>query len=225
MFRTLKATIRIIVFTVGSVLWYSHNINLIAQSLSDSAIQEVQVQIDPDSSDLEINGTTNVNSFTCIYKGELPEEHFRINVLPSDTSKILRGARLKLKVTAFDCGKDRMNKDFYDLLKYEQNPHIYLDVAEFWKSKEHANSQNESEPDYHTQTIFTIAGNTEKYLVDVINNQQKSNRSVTASGKHNLDITDFGLTPPKKFLGMIKVDKIVTIEFKLDLTVELQPES
>ena len=217
-FRISVFIFRILLLAI-SILWISNN-SANAQSVPESKIQQVQIQIDADSSELKINGTTNVNTFTCAYRGELPVERFKINVIPSDTSKILRGARLKLKVAAFDCGKTRMNNDFYELLQYEDNPYIYLDVAEIWKNVNEKKSQNGA--DYHTQTIFTIAGNTKKYQVDVVSS---NNPPVTAGGEHELDITDFGLTPPKKILGMIKVDKMITIKFKLNIVVDTQPES
>lgn len=209
--------IEILLLTI-SILWLSESV--IAQSVSNSKIQQVQIQIDADSSELKINGTTNVNTFTCAYQGELPEERLKINVIPSDTSQILRGARLKLKVTAFDCGKKRMSNDLYELLQYQENPYIYLDIAEIWKNVDEKKSQYETV--YQTQTIFTIAGNTEKYQLDVVSS---NNHPVTATGEHELNITDFGLTPPKKFLGMIKVDKMITIKFKLNIVVDIQPES
>jgi len=185
-----------------------------AQQTKHGNTKKLFLKINPDSSSLRIDGTTNVNTFTCRYTGTLNTDKINIKIVPTDSTKRINGAHLKLKVEDFDCGKQKMNEDFHDLLKADKNPFIYLDVAELWQVRSDSGG---SENRYATKTIFTIAGVTNNYKVD--SGYQAGIKSLKAYGQYELDITEFGLEPPKKFLGLVKVDQNVTIVFSLYLSL------
>jgi hypothetical protein len=50
---------------------------------------------------------------------------------------------------------------------------------------------------------------------------QRRESSLTVTGKVDLLMTDYGITPPKAMLGMLKTDPKVTITFETVLTVPL----
>lgn len=201
------------------LIWMTVAARLSAQHALNSHTRTAVIDIIPDSSSLMINGSTNVNSFDCTFTGNIRNDSLLVELVPGDTATTLRGAHLKLRVRHFDCGRSKMNTDFYDLMKADETPHIYMDVARFWQAKRTRNADSLSSQAYHAETVFTLAGATNQYLVDIGTRQNTANNSeetpTVIKGQHKLDITDFGLEPPSKFLGLVKVDKSVTISFKI----------
>jgi len=200
---------------------------LSAQQSLNSHTRTAVIDIVPDSSSLMIKGNTNVNSFDCMFKGNIRNDSLLVELVPADTATTLRGVHLKLRVRHFDCGRSKMNNDFYDLMKADENPYIYMDVARFWEAEKKSHSTDSSFTNtYNAETIFTLAGVTNTYLVDIASRKTALDNSIEIStvlkGSHQLDITDFGLQPPTKFLGLVKVDKIVTIRFIIVMTYYLK---
>lgn len=160
-------------------------------------------------SELEINGSTNVNTFSCHYKGKIGQDTMNVRFTQVEQGTLhLEHARLTVDIAGFDCGNPMMNKDFRGLLEYRQHPHLYLNIIRLKLS--------EATPGTALASVrFTIAGEEETYDVPVsINTRAEPD---TYSGKKSLDITDFDITPPRKFLGMVIVDKDVSIDFSLNL--------
>jgi hypothetical protein len=50
---------------------------------------------------------------------------------------------------------------------------------------------------------------------------QRSDRTLTVTGEVELLMTDFGITPPKAMLGMLKTDPKVTVTFETVLGIPL----
>ena len=199
---------------------------LSAQQVFDSIARTAVIDILPDSSSLKINGSTNVNSFDCTYTGNIRNDSLLVKLILEDSSTTLRGAHLKLRVKHFDCGKNKMNEDFYDLMKANKSPFIYMDVALFKKDTEPETEHSPLLQSFDAETIFTLAGVTNTYQVDIEAKKQSKRKkkypTTRIKGNHQLDITDFGLEPPTKFLGLVKVDKKVTISFVIEMKYRLK---
>ena len=67
--------------------------------------------------------------------------------------------------------------------------------------------------------VLEVAG-TARQVTLTLKTQQTAN-SVTVTGEVELLMTDFGITPPKAMLGMLKTDPKVTVSFEAVLTVPL----
>jgi hypothetical protein len=161
-----------------------------------------------DGSYLKINGSTNVNTFSCNYQGDISADTLNVNIQQtSNRTLLLKQASLSVEVERFDCGNKMMNKDFRHLLEYDEYANLKLSILSLHISEE--NHQVIAE------TKITIAGREQMYDVpiDIIT----AAGSNSYQGKKRLDITDFKLTPPKKFLGMVVVDEQVIIDFNLNL--------
>jgi hypothetical protein len=172
--------------------------------------RNVTVIIEPGSY-LKINGSTNVNHFSCSYTGEIGQDTMNVGAIQKSNGTItLDRAILNVEVDRFDCGNQVMNKDFRSLLEYEEHPMLRLHILSI--------AMPEKGQDQHTamaKVRFTIAGENETYQLPVrLMGEQKAN---IYRGEKVLDITDFRLTPPRKFLGMIVVDEEVVIDFQLNL--------
>src|SRR6056300_1339029 len=92
-------------------------------------VESTAVVITP-SSELVINGKTNVNSFNCEYdvlslKKPIPVSFKRIN-----NKIVFEKTTLVLNSACFDCGGSSINADFQELLKSGTYPEIYIDLKE-----------------------------------------------------------------------------------------------
>ena len=154
---------------------------------------------------IKIDGSTNVNRF-----------HF-IQTLDQNPNVIKRKdpARetLNLKIPAHDFkpSNPMMYKDFLDFIKAQEFP--YIDITIFF--------ENFRLPAGNASTVVPrirvgLAGQTQTYKIPGYV-EECLDKELHIKGRVNIDLKDFGLEPPTKFLGMVKVSNEVFINFALTL--------
>ncbi|MEC3966456.1 YceI family protein [Flagellimonas halotolerans] len=168
--------------------------------------RETKVRVEPES-EVVIAGTTNVNNFTCKYN--LQELEMPIRLIYDEKSEqiLFKNAELTLINDCFDCGGKAINRDFQELLKTERHPQVGLKLLYVEPP-----SPNQSMVDVGVE--IKIAGVSRKYQT-LLNCEQA--KDICVNGTLELKLSDFDLEPPKKMLGMIKVDD----EIKVHLTLQL----
>lgn len=186
------------------------SLNILPESPPVKEKKYVSIVIEQDSY-LKILGTTNVNTFSCGYQGNISTDTLNINVQRDEDQIWLDDASLSVEVGRFDCGQSGMNKDFRNLLQHEQYPHLKINIMSLSLSTKQAKYEAVA------QVSIAIAGEEEFYEVPVKLEAQDGRQYYT--GKQVVNIRDFELTPPKKFLGMVVVDEEVVIDFKLNLSL------
>ena len=179
-------------------------------ALRSPAVTENVTVIIEQGSYLKINGSTNVNTFSCHYEGDIGTDTMNIGFQQAaDGTLLLQKAKLSVAVARFDCGNQAMNKDFRNLLEYDRHADLNLDILSL-----QVENSGTYPPPILARVRFTVAGEEKTYEVPVRMISEPGN--TTYLGETCLDITDFKLTPPKKFLGMVIVDEEVTLEFNLN---------
>ncbi len=173
---------------------------------STTGTYKINVKIHPDSQ-LTIVGNTNINKFNCGFDSKTLEEPIPVEFRRKGDNIYFKKAKLKLNTYLFDCGKKLINKDFQDLIKAETYPDIYLILKEVIPSTTDKNLVN-------AKVDFKIAGKTKEYTVPVTYDGKDD---LSISGKLQLNIRDFDLENPKKLMGLIKVDDVITINFNLHI--------
>lgn len=171
--------------------------------------KKVTIVIEKDSY-LKILGTTNVNTFSCGYEGKITADTLSIHMQREEDKILLNDVVLEVEVARFDCGQSGMNKDFRNLLRYEYYPLLKINILSLMMS---SHTQYEA----LAKVRIEIAGKEEVYEVPVRQDEEKEEQYYT--GRQALNIRDFGLEPPKKFLGMVEVDEEVVIDFRLNLSL------
>ncbi len=161
------------------------------------------------SNHLIIHGKTNINQFNCQYFEPIKDSMI-IEVGQHADFFSLHGAIMKLQTNSFNCGNAMMNKDFKELLKSDDFPEIIVRLLEFRLSK----------PD--RPTIGTLTAEFELAGQKAIKHFEVTQRKELApphyyAGTAQLDITEFGLEPPSKMMNLIKVNKMISVEFLLKL--------
>ena len=154
---------------------------------------------------IKINGSTNINHFH--FEQRLDDQKILKKGPPTSVEKLA----LKIPAHDFKASNPMMYKDFLKFIKAEEYP--YIDITIFF-DKFHL-------PAGRPFTIIPkikvgLAGETKTYEIPGrIYECRKS--GVHLQGKVNIDLKDFGLEPPSKFMGMVKVNKEVFINFGLTI--------
>ncbi|MER3318262.1 MAG: YceI family protein [Allomuricauda sp.] len=168
--------------------------------------RETKVRVAPDSEVL-ISGTTNVNEFTCKYN--LEELELPIRLAYDDKAEQIQfsNAQLKLANDCFDCGGKAINKDFRDLLQTEKHPQVELRLL-------YVDPPKPENQQIGVGMEIKIAGVTRNYETQLYCEQQGN---ICVDGTIALKLTDFGLEPPRKALGIIKVHDEIKVRIALRL--------
>lgn len=169
-------------------------------------VRETKVRVAPES-EVVISGTTNVNEFTCKYN--LQELELPIRLTYDEKAELIqfKNAQLKLANDCFDCGGKAINKDFRELLQTKKHPQVELRLLYVDPPK----------PDNQQIGVgmeIKIAGVTRNYETQLYCEQQGN---ICVDGTIALKLTDFGLEPPRKVLGMIKVHDEIKVKLALRL--------
>ena len=173
-----------------------------AMSIAQNNFQERKVKVLP-SSQLSINGDTNINKFECVFDTEYLKEGQKVYYSRKDSIMKFTGAILVLNTRGFDCGNKGINQDFHDLIKSDKYPEIHLEIKQVkLRTKE-----------FGVATIcITMAGKQKYYEVPI---NIKDGEIAQFQGELELNIKDFDLEAPKKLFGIIVVKDDIEIDFDL----------
>jgi polyisoprenoid-binding protein YceI len=160
------------------------------------------------ASTLEIQGASNVNTFTCassVFKGRdvLVE-------IQKEGGTVLAG-EIFLDVKGFDCQNRMMNSDFQNTLRASDYPEIRI---EFLDLKETGSKGRDTKAEGWVE--ITLVGKKKKYPV-ILEVQSLSKYQNVLTGKQTFRFSDFGIEPPQRALGMVRVKDEITVEFSLKL--------
>lgn len=170
-----------------------------------------------DESRLWIEGSSNVNQFECYaedYNGEaiLPELEASSSASILNASNKLPRLKIDILVNSFECGKNKMNADLRDALQAKKFPEITF----VYENAIIISNPQSSDDGFRlrVQGLLTVAGttkeiqfNTEAYYV----NEYR----VRATGETEINMTDYGVTPPTALMGLIRANEELTVNFDL----------
>lgn len=167
----------------------------------------------PDSR-LTIDGKTNVNSFKCAisqYKGRdtLVLHEGGVNVRPV----FVRGS-VQLDATSFDCGMAMMTSDFRKTIESKSYPFIVIDFISFERTPRYRGDER-----FKGIVKISLGGVTRLFEMDCAI-EAKSSGLIHLTGEKNFTFSDFSLQPPKKMMGMVKVEQSLNVGFHLVLKLD-----
>jgi len=168
--------------------------------------QDYRIFIHP-SSKVTVFGSTNVNSFKFEYMEEISIDR-PVRVNRQDGALKLSGGMINLKVRAFDSGNGIMNKDFRKMLLEEENPFIQVELKELRPTWQPGGFWQEGK----AEITVNINAVVKTYTVSC---KVENPGSLLIFGKQKVLLTDFGLTPPVRMMGMVKVSEWVDLDFAL----------
>lgn len=171
--------------------------------------------VQPESS-FWIDGTSNVNSFTCdsddiLGSGRLNTAVTK-NVILSSEKRSVANINLEVPVHSFDCGNGRMNSDLYQALKAESYPRIHFEL----ENARILSIPSDSEDWYRLTATghLTIAG-VSRLIEAEVEGKQVADGVYRIRGSKQLNMTDFGIKPPSALLGLVKARDEITVHFDI----------
>lgn len=161
-----------------------------------------------DESQLWIEGSSSVNTFTCEAGTIDGTGLFETQATHSEAV-----AEVVVPVRQFDCGKSRMNQDLYDALKAETYPQIRFRLSKAELAAPATDTGAYPLPLRVTGRL-TIAG-AERPVTLAVQGHQQANGTYRATGSLPLLMSDFGVDPPTALLGLVKAHDAITVHFNL----------
>ena len=159
------------------------------------------------SSVLSIKGSTNVNCFECTFDSAYLETKTSLTYAKKPNLYVLSNAVFRLDLAGFDCGGKAINKDFREMLRAEAYPYVFLNFTRV----------SVSETGYEATVIISLAGKQHTYTVPIDYERQDLSH---AKGKLEVNINDFQLEKPRKLMGLVVIDDVISIHFDIGGSVE-----
>lgn len=162
-------------------------------------------------------GASNIRRFTC--RARSIEGGYRADTTEPD-ALLPRGdsasaAVLTIGAARLGCGPGAMNRHLREALKADANPEIELRLAG-WDAR--------PEPDGTTAVRLRgrlrIAGVEREVALDAVAARDTLGR-VHLTGAQPLRVTDYGVVPPRRFLGALRVRDTVTVHW--DVVLDAAP--
>lgn len=171
--------------------------------LGGSALAQ-DITLDKGKSRLWIEGSTNVNKFSC-------RAASYDTMVSSPVAERELDVEVDIEVRGFDCGKRRMNRDLYETLLSEKHPFISFEYT-----STHSITYDDSEDLYDLMVIgyLTVAGHKKK-IEFPMQAYVQDDGTLRATGKTELRMTDYNVEPPTALLGMVRVDDLLSVHFEL----------
>ncbi|MBK7807206.1 MAG: YceI family protein [Saprospiraceae bacterium] len=164
------------------------------------------------NSSLKVDGKTNINSFNCVVPSYGKMDTL-ICYRPSSINEPCRvESKLIIEIENFDCHHKIMTKDLQKTLKAHTYPSMIIDIKSFSRilsSVTHSSSIT-------GKADITLAGVVKNYTIN-FSYRQIGSDNVELIGTRAILFSDFGLKPPSKLGGTIKVKDQLDVEFKLQL--------
>jgi hypothetical protein len=150
---------------------------------------------------LVINGESNINKFSFSY----------MNPLLATGDIASKGAEderidFKIPVHQFKPGNPRMYDDFLSLLKANEYPYIVISLLTGNSNRERNSGISRNE-----RIAVTIAGVTREYTINCT--LVHCNEDLVLNGRQTVKLTDFGLIPPVRLSGIVKVENEINVRF------------
>jgi hypothetical protein len=156
---------------------------------------------------LAIDGSSNINQFTCDVREYLRQDTLRA-VPEQGRSRYLftSGSKLSLDIRRFDCHHVYITSDFRKMLKAEAYPCIdihFINLDEFRNGT-----------DVKGQVMVQLAG--KRKVMDITYRcTQSGPDQIRLQGGQVMKFSDFELTAPRKIGGLIRINPEIRVNFDL----------
>jgi hypothetical protein len=162
-----------------------------------------------ENSSLSVNGTTNINKFSC----DIPAyDQTDTLTLSKEITGVKLTGNIGLKIESFDCHNNMMTKDLRKTLKATIFPRLYI---HFLSLSELPQLSVETKPitGWVNIELAGISKRVEiKYRVSV-----DDQKVIHLIGTQDIKFSDFNLIPPRKLGGMIRTNDLLSVSFHLKM--------
>jgi len=168
------------------------------------------------TSTLSIAGKTNINNFCCEVNGYSgPDTISTLNPSPSDAPDLpgipLKGV-LQINIGDFNCRNNAMTYEFKKTLRYREYPQMQIVFLSLDKMPAF-NNNGEIVKGF---VNVDLAGQTKRFEISYTSSRTASG-DLQLVGSRTFCFSDFGLQPPRKLGGLIRVSDELNVRFHLCL--------
>ena len=175
-----------------------------------------------ESSNITISGTTNVNTFECLWSGNVLQGSLVASIDKFNDEIKFENAALLIDIKRFDCENQIMSNDMHKAMGADEHPNIEIKLL---KAKTIDNTQiSANSGELKVDVVITINGVQKETSLNV-NWISADNIYYWFSGSKSLNMSDFDIEPPSRVLRMIRVRDMINIEFSLVLQTQLISQS
>lgn len=160
-------------------------------------------------SNLRIEGKTNINTFNCSVKKYLHADTLTFYRSDAGERNFSVNGAIVVDVNEFACQKKYMNGDFKKTIKAHESPYLSIRLISI------SNFNKTSQPIKGTVFICLAGVKREVEVTYTVEHEQCG--KILLNGSCNILFSDFGLIPPTKFSGLVKVHQQIDVYFSLRL--------
>ena len=165
------------------------------------------------SSSLNIQGSSNVNTFTCVVAEYLKPDTLAYSLDEKSNKLSFNNSSLSIDINRFDCHQKYITADLRKTLKADENPVLKIRFLNI----DNVDGRN-SNSKINGNIDIVLAGVVKRVNVDFMVGRPGKDR-ITLTGDKELLFSDFALTPPRKLAGLIRINEKITVHFHLELKV------
>jgi hypothetical protein len=159
------------------------------------------------TSTIRIAGSTNINQFCC----QVDQYTGPDTITLSPTGISFLGV-LSVNIADFNCNNRMMTAEFKKTLQYQRYPHLKISFISLDKAPAFGTAAEKVRGCVEVE----LAGAYRKFVVDY-SACRTDNGNVELIGTRVFGFSDFGLTPPRKMAGLVRVNDRLEVEFRLHL--------
>jgi len=171
------------------------------------------------SDKLWLTGSSNIRAFTCraamvnVSVEAAPEDFERTK---RDGVPAVRRAALQVPVRSLDCGIGLQNKHLFETLDATNQPAISFSLADYVVDRSEPGSN------VRMEGVLRIAGQ-ERVLILHGNVSRNTAGQLILRGQREIDMRAFGIKPPRRFFGLLRVRNEVTVHFEVVVRPLIDP--
>jgi hypothetical protein len=164
-------------------------------------------------STLKVNGSTNINKFSCIIPEYIQPDTLTVTKLNKQQRVKITGS-ISLGVQYFDCKNPMMTSDLRKTLKAKVYPKLTIAFEDLSSYPDPARSGTA----ITGFVTIELAGAVKRFEVDYkyVMNEDNNLRLI---GSKKVNFSDFNIDPPKRLGGMIKTNNELNVEFMLNIKI------
>lgn len=155
---------------------------------------------------MNIQGSSNINAFTCELKEYLKQDTLVYTKDDNLKKLMFNNSVLNVEIAKFDCHQKYITTDFRKILKSERHPCIRVRFISLDEIAIGGNVKGVVE--------IELAGQTKRMDITYAM-QQYGNKQLQLIGSKTMQFSDFNLDPPKKLMGLIRINEEIKVNFHL----------
>jgi hypothetical protein len=167
------------------------------------------------SSTIYIEGSTNINSYTCSISRYTGSDTLELHEGGRNVRPVFVKGAVKLNADCFDCGLALMTSDFHKTIKSKEHPAIVIDFISFERMPAYS-----SAPDRFKGILkISLGGITKVFEVNCAIDVNDAGL-IHLVGSREFVFSDFELIAPTRMLGAVKVNDSLRVSFHLKLRLD-----